>query len=69
MNDFFIYYVLSKQKFKKVQQKQLYNNNPDWGQFDPNAWRTLTTGHINTHVNIFTGGECYCFGKPVTTSV
>ena len=35
MIDFFIYYMLSKQKFKKIQQKQLQIKNRDVGQFDP----------------------------------
>ena len=35
MIDFFIYYVLSKQTFEKLQRKQFQNKDPDWGQFDP----------------------------------
>ena len=37
MIDFFIYYMLSKQKFKKMQQKQLQIKNRDGGQFDPSG--------------------------------
>jgi len=35
--DFFIYYLLSKQKFEKLQCKQFQNKDIDWGQFDPSG--------------------------------
>ena len=45
MIDFFIYHMLSKQKIKKVQQKQLQNKNHNWGQFDPTGTKsTFLTG-------------------------
>jgi len=37
MIDFFIYYVLTKQNFEKLQRKQFQNKDPDWGQFDPTS--------------------------------